>query len=383
MKKKGLFGLIGVLVLSGVILYMRGVFTPGKIKPGQVVNVERPEFNPSQTAEAQVRKITEIYEAVGTIRPRTETTIEAQVTGKVRKIRVKAGDAVTRGTTLIILDDRQFATRLERTQQGLRSSKAAREEARQVVAAAEAAYTKAALQFKRIDKLFQDNVVASSELEQARADFLLAQAKMNQAEEGLEGAVAGVRQAQKLVEEAQITQNYTIIKASEDGEVVKRLIEPGDLALPGKPLLILQTAGSLRLEAYVREGLISQVQPGIELPVSIDSLEKTVKGVVEEMIPSADPMTRTFLVKVGLPKVIGAYPGMFCRLLVPSGTRLAVLIPAAALRRVGQLETVMVKEGQTWKALYIRTGQFHDGLIEVLSGLQGNETVALFGDGNG
>ena len=363
--------------------HQHSVFTPGKIKPGQVVNVERPEFNPSQTAEAQVRKITEIYEAVGTIRPRTETRIEAQVTGKVRKVRVKAGDAVTRGTTLIILDDRQFATRLERTQHGLRSSKAAREEARQVVAATEAAYTKAALQFKRIDKLFQDNVVASSELEQARADFLLAQAKMNQAEEGLEGAVAGVRQAQKLVEEAQITQNYTIIKASEDGEVVKRLIEPGDLALPGKPLLILQTAGSLRLEAYVREGLISQVQPGIELPVSIDSLDKTVKGVVEEVIPSADPMTRTFLVKVGLPKVIGAYPGMFCRLLVPSSTRRAVLIPAAALRRVGQLETVMVKEGQTWKALYIRTGQFHDGLIEVLSGLQGNETVALFGDGNG
>jgi RND family efflux transporter MFP subunit len=383
MKKKGLLGLVGALVLIGVILYMSGFFTPGKIKPGQAVIDIRPKFNPSQTAKAIVRDITEIYDAVGTIRPRTETKVEAQVTGKVRKVRVKAGDAVTRGTTLIILDDRQFTTRLERAQQGLKSAKAAREEARQVVAAAEAAYTKADLQYKRIDRLFKDNVVASSELEQARADFLLARAKMNQAEEGLEGAVAGVRQAQKFVEEARITQNYTIIKATEDGEVVKRLIEPGDLAVPGKPLLILQTAGSLRLEAYVREGLIGQVQPGIELPVSIDSLEKRVKGVVEEVIPSADPMTRTFLVKVGLPKVIGAYPGMFCRLLVPSGTRRAVLIPPAALRRVGQLETVMVKEGQTWKALYVRTGQSHNGLIEVLSGLQGDETVALFGDSNG
>jgi RND family efflux transporter MFP subunit len=383
MKKKGLLGLVGALVLIGVILYMSGFFTPGKIKPGQAVIDIRPKFNPSQTAKAIVRDITEIYDAVGTIRPRTETKVEAQVTGKVRKVRVKAGDAVTRGTTLIILDDRQFTTRLERAQQGLKSAKAAREEARQVVAAAEAAYTKADLQYKRIDRLFKDNVVASSELEQARADFLLARAKMNQAEEGLEGAVAGVRQAQKFVEEARITQNYTIIKATEDGEVVKRLIEPGDLAVPGKPLLILQTAGSLRLEAYVREGLISRVRPGIELPVSIDSLEKRVKGVVEEVIPSADPMTRTFLVKVGLPKVIGAYPGMFCRLLVPSGTRRAVLIPPAALRRVGQLETVMVKEGQTWKALYVRTGQSHNGLIEVLSGLQGDETVALFGDSNG
>jgi len=383
MKTKGLFGIIGALVLIGVILYMSGVFTPGKIRPGQVVNVARPEFIPSKTSQAQVKEITEIYEAVGTIRPRTETKVEAQVTGKVVKVRVRAGDAVTRGTTLIILDARQFTTRLEGAQQGLRSAKAAREEARQVVAAAEAAHTKVELQYKRIEKLFQDNVVASRELEQARADFLLTQAKMNQAEDGLEGAVAGVRQAQKLVEEAQITQNYTIIKASEDGEVVRRLIEPGDLAVPGKPLLILQTAGSLRLEAYVREGLISRVRPGKELPVSIDSLDKRVNGVVEEVVPSADPMTRTFLVKVGLPKVIGAYPGMFCRLLVPSGTRRAVLIPAAALRRVGQLETVMVKEGQTWKTLYVKAGQSHDGLIGVLSGLEGGETVALFGDGHG
>ena len=162
--------------------------TGRKIKPGQVVKVERPEFNPSKTSQVQVKEITEIYEAVGSIRPRTETKVEAQVTGKVLKVMVKAGDAVTRGTTLIILDDRQFTTRLERAQQGLRSAKAAREEARQVVAAAEAAHTKVELQYKRIEKLFQDNVVASRELEQARADFLLTQAKMNQAEDGLEGA---------------------------------------------------------------------------------------------------------------------------------------------------------------------------------------------------
>jgi HlyD family secretion protein len=383
MKKKGLLGLIGALALLALILYTSGFFTPGKIKPGSVV-VETPsKFQPMQTAEAEIRNIPETYEAVGTIRPRTETRIEAQVTGKVRKVLVKAGDAVTRGATLVTLEDREFATRLERAEHGLRSAKAAREEARQEVAAAEAAYMKAELQYKRIDKLFQDNVVSSRELEQARAEFLQAQAKMNQSEDGLERAVAGVHQAQKLVEEAQITKNYTVIKAPDDGEVVKRLIEPGDLALPGKPLLILQTARAFRLEAYVREGLISRVRPGEELYVSIDSLGKEVKGMVEEVIPSADPKTRTFLVKVGLPEVMGAYPGMFCRLLVPSGERSAVLIPADAVIRVGQLETVKVRTGDTWQTVYIKTGQTLDGLVEVLSGLEGNETVALSGYRNG
>lgn len=383
MKKKGQLGLVGALALLALILYMSGVFTSGKIKPGSIVVEKRTPFQPAQTAEAQIRNIIETYEAVGSIRPRTETRIEAQVVGKVLKVLVRAGDAVRRGTTLVMLEDREFAIRLERERQGLRSSKAARSGARQIVAAAEAAFVKAQLQYKRIDELFQDKAVSSRELELARAEFLLAQAKMNQAEDGLEGAVARVHQAQKLVEEAQITKNYTVIKAPDDGEVVKRLIEPGDLALPGKPLIILQTIGSLRLEAYVREGLISRVRPGEELLVSIDSLGKEIKGVVEEVIPSADPKTRTFLVKVGLPEVKGAYPGMFCRLLVPSGKRSAILIPANAVIRVGQLETVKIQMGETWQTVYIKTGQTLDGLVEVLSGLQGNETVAILGDGNG
>lgn len=377
MKKKGVLGIIGALVLLGVILYMSGVFTPGKIKPESGSEEEPVTFQPVQTAEVQIRNITETYEAVGTIRPRTETRIEAQVTGKVLKVFVKAGDPIKKGSTLVLLEDHEFKARLERSQEGLRSAKAAREAARQVVAAAEAAYTKAELQYKRIDKLFQDKVVSSRELEQVRADFLLAQAKLNGAEEGLEGAVAEVHQAQKLVEEAQITKNYTIIKAPDDGEVVKRLIEPGDLALPGKPLLLVQTVGSIRLEAFVREGLIGRVRPGEELMVSIDSLNREVKGIVEEVVPSADPKTRTFLVKVGLPEVIGAYPGMFCRLLIPFGKRNAILIPANAVIRVGQLETVKVQIGETWQTVYIKTGQSFDGFVEVLSGLEGSETVAL------
>ncbi|MBW2206410.1 MAG: efflux RND transporter periplasmic adaptor subunit [Deltaproteobacteria bacterium] len=101
------------------------------------------------------------------------------------------------------------------------------------------------------------------------------------------------------------------------------------------------------------------------------------------MVPSADPKTRTFLIKVGLPSVIGAYPGMFGRLLIPAGKRMAVLIPAAAVRRVGQLETVMVKEGDAWRTIYVKIGQAHGDKVEVLSGLHGSETLALHGKDHG
>ena len=383
MKKTALFAIGGAAALFLLILYMSGLMSSSeKIKPGLIESAKPPDdFSPS-TATAQIKSITECYEAIGTVRPRTETKIDAQVSGKVLRVRVKPGDAVSKGGTLVILDDREFISRLDGARQGLRSSQSAREEARQQVNAAKAAFVKAELQYKRIQKLFADNVTTSKEVEHAEAEFLLGQAKFRQAEEGLQGAEADVRQAQERVEEAMITLGYTVIKAPEDAEVVQRLIEPGDLAMPGKPLLIIQTAGPMRLEAYVREGLISLVRPNTELIVRIDSLEKTVNGMVEEVVPSADPKTRTFLVKVGLPEVIGIYPGMYGRLLVPAGTRQAVLVPTEAVRRVGQLETVMVKEDQGWQTYYVKTGRTHDHLIEVLSGLRGTETVALFGKDN-
>jgi HlyD family secretion protein len=381
--KKKLVVVTGVgAALLLVILYVSGFFSAEKIKPGLMEDTRLSGVLPPLTAKSQIKSITETYEAVGTVRPRTETRIDAQVTGKVLRVFVRPGDAVGKGDPLIALDDREFISRLDGARQGLRSSQAAREEARQGVNAARAAFVKAELQYKRIARLFADKATTSSELEHAEANFLLGQAKLKQAEEGLQGAEAGVRQAQELVEEAKIMQGYTVIKAPEDAEVVKRMIEPGDLAMPGKPLLIVQTASSMRLEAYVREGLINEVQRNKELMVRIDSLKKTVKGTVEEVVPSADPKTRTFLVKVGLPDLIGAYPGMFGILLVPAGSRQAVLVPTEAVRRVGQLETVMVQEGRDWRTYSVKTGQTHGDLIEVLSGLNGNETVALFGKDN-
>lgn len=381
--KKALLACVGIVVIVVLILYMSGFFATDKITPRPLSREIRNPFQPEGEVQAQVRAITETYEAIGTIRPRTETKIEAQVTGKVLKVRVKPGDAIKKGDTLVILEDREFATQLGRARQGLGSARAAREEARQMVNGAKANFVKARLQYERIEKLYRDKAISSREKEQTEAEYLASEARLKQAQEGLARSEAGVRQAQKVVEGARITQNYTVIQASEDGEVVKRLVQPGDMAVPGKPLLILQTAGSLRLEAFVPESLISQVRPGRDMGVLIDALEKKVQGVVEEVVPSADPKTRTFLIKVGLPSVLGAYPGMFGRLLIPAGKRTAVLVPAAAVRRVGQLETVMIKEGNVWRTIYVKIGQAHGDKVEVLSGLQGSETLALRGKDHG
>ena len=200
---------------------------------------------------------------------------------------------------------------------------------------------------------------------------------MSKAKEALSGAEAQIRQAEEVIKEAEIALGYTTIVAPESGEVLKRMVEPGDMALPGKPLLFLQTSGFLRLEAYVREGLIKRVVPGSRLKVSIDTLKETADGEVEEIVPYADPQTRTFLVKAALPPIAGLYPGMYGKLLIPVKEQSVVMVPKEAVHRVGQLELVTVKENGNWNKRLVKTGRNIDNRVEILSGLSGNETIGL------
>lgn len=382
MKKTHLAGIIGVIGLGLLIAYMGGLLAGGKINPGEVPDDKRLVYEPDATATAERTEITDTYEAVGTIRPLAESQVEAQVRGKIESVRVRPGDAVSRGDVLVVLEDREYQSRLDQALQGLNSAKASGEQAAQKIAEDEAAFSEAGSQYQRIKTLYETGAVTQRELDQAEAAYLQTRSRLQQAKDGLKRAQAEVLRATKLGEEARIGLGYTRILAPEDGQVAQRLADPGDLAAPGKPLLVLQTPGNLRLEAYVREGLIYKVRPGGEFEVRIGSLNTAVTGIIAEVEPAADPRTRTFLVKVGIPALPGVHPGMFGRLLIPEETRPAVLVPASAVRRVGQLETVLVKEGGEWKSYYVKTGRAFDGKVEVLSGLSGGETVALSGAGD-
>lgn len=366
----------GILVL---VLYFTGIIGRDRIPPGQTPAWDKPEIEPTRTADASIQTIIEFYEAVGTVRPRTETNIEAQVTGRVLEVLVNPGMSVTAGQELVVLDSREFAARLDQSGHSLKSAKARLEQAGQAVLAAKAELDRAGSEYERFRKLYKSGTVSSRDLEKVRAAYVQAQAGLNRAMDGKDEARAGVNRAEKQVEEAQISSTYTKINALTNAQVVKRLVEPGDLAWPGKPLLVLQTGQALRLEALVSESLIKRVRPGTPLKVVIDSLNRELDGMVEELVPSADPQTRTFLVKASIETVPGLYPGMFGRLLVPIEARKVVTLPDSAVRKIGQLEMVRVKTDEGWQDSFVRTGRRVGDRIEILSGLDGSETVGLSG----
>ena len=315
-------------------------------KPSADTMVSAP---PLQTVQATLQSITEWYQAVGTIRPRVESVISAQITAQILQVKANPGMRIQKDQILMTLDSRQYTSRLNA--------------ARQAAVAARAELTRAQSDFDRTRKYVASEAATAQDLERAQ--------------EALTRARAGLRQVEEQVREAETALGYTTIRASQNGEVLRRLVEPGDLALPGKALLIVQTEGALRLEARVREGLIAKVTPGHTLPVVVDALNLRTEALVEEIVPYADPRSRTFLVKAALPETAELFPGMYGKLLIPVSENQVVMIPRKAVRRVGQLELTTVQEGDHWQRRMIQTGRTLGDQVEILSGLDGHETIGL------
>jgi RND family efflux transporter MFP subunit len=369
----------GATLLVLLMLYMTGMFTPNRVGPETRVPAAPEVEEPAQTARARLETVTEVDRAVGTVRPQTQTRVESQVTARILEVKVRPGDDVDRGDVLIVLDGSQLRSKVDQARQAVLSAQARRRQAAQAVRSAEAVFTEAEAAYERTRTYFQGEAATEQDMERARSAFLQAKAGVERAQQSLQEAEAGVRQAEKVVEESRIALGYTRIEAQESGQVAERTAEPGDMAWPGKALLLLQTRGALRLESLVREGLIHRIRVGSRMTVSVDVLDRELDGVVDEVVPFADPVTRTFLVKVSLPQAEGLYPGMFGRLLVPVADHEIVTVPRKAVVRVGQLEMVTVRAGGRWERVFVKTGRVMEGRVEVLAGLDGGETLALDG----
>jgi multidrug efflux pump subunit AcrA (membrane-fusion protein) len=148
-----------------------GKFESGLARAGSASNIV-----PARTGSAKKEVVTEWYEAVGTVRPRTETRIEAQVTAQILDVRVRPGDRVLKDQLLISLDSRQLKSRLDQARQALTSAVAGKEQARQAVIAVEAAFKQAELEYNRTKTYFESQAATAQDLERVESLFLQARA---------------------------------------------------------------------------------------------------------------------------------------------------------------------------------------------------------------
>ena len=345
-----IIGIIVALALLGsVMAYLAGFFEK-KIPIDFSKVLPKAESGEIFTIEVVSEPL--IERAAGTLRAKVETVISPLITATISSIAVWAGDEVQAGEVLVHLDARELKARVDQAHQAVITARAMQAQAKKDAA--------------RVNRIFKADPGAISKAERDRIQTILSTAQ------------ARLVSSKRHEDEARTALSYSQLTSPIAGRIVERYADPGDTARQGVPVLRLYNPDTLRLEASVRESVASKLKENQNLTAEIDALGKRYDGVVDEIVPSADPGSRTFLVKVSLTGGTGLYPGMFGRLLIPIGQIEKIYIPIAAVTHVGQLDFVIVKSEQGAVRRYVRLGQLKpDERVEVVSGLKVGEQVLI------
>ena len=312
---------------------------------------------------AQRTTIPDYIEATGTVRAAQSAQLASQVMGTITRVNVHEGDSVHRGQVLIAIDEAQPRAAYQSATAGLQASQ-------QSIAAADADYALAESTMQRYQMLYDKKSVSPHEYDEVKAKLAAAKARRD-------AAHANSAQAEAAVAEANTTVGYTKIRAPFDGLVTAKLVDAGAMAAPGVPLLIVEDPSRFRLEAVVDESQIGAVRLGADVPVVLDSLgAQALTGKVVQIVPAADPASRTFTVKIELPPGPQIRSGLFGRARFPRGKREAVLVPQTALLHRGQLDGIyVVGQDEIASLRYVTLGRVADTDVEVLSGLESGERL--------
>lgn len=302
----------------------------------------QPTGTPAPTASIQA-VVTEVQtvqvplrvEVTGQVTALVQATLSSQVQSTVDKLLVREGTAVKKGQTLVVLDSRDLREELARAQAESENARA---------------------HLDRMKQLYGEEAVSKQEKENADRTFKVAEASRR-------AALTKV--------------SYTVVTAPFDGVITEKKIEVGEIAPPGQPLLKMEDPQRLRLEATVAEGDLQALSRGATIPVMIDALgSKTLSGMVAQILPTGDPATHTFLVKVELPPTPGLKTGMFGRMLVDKGTGQTLVVPRAAVIERGELTGLYIVGPDSLARLrWVKLGRTVGESIEILSGVTAGERL--------
>jgi RND family efflux transporter MFP subunit len=311
----------------------------------------------------QQANVPDLIEAVGTVRAAQTSDVSSQMMGNIVEIRAHEGDHVQRGQVLAVIDDSQPRAAVDR-------STAADLAAQQQLVGADSDLTLAESTLKRYQVLFEKKSVSPQEFDEVKARQQAALARRDMAK-------AGQAQAQAALSQARTSLDYTRIRAPFDGVVTEKKADPGTLASPGMPIFTVEDVRRYRLEATVNENDLRYVRTGEQVSVVIDALDNAwLKGQVVQIVPAADPASRTFLVKIDLPMDVRLRSGLFGRAHFSRGEREALLIPRSAVVERGQLQGIYVLDQNKVASLrYITLGKPSGAEVEVLAGLQNGEQL--------
>lgn len=288
-----------------------------------------------QTVRLEPHVATE--EVVGTVRSKLRAMIEAKVTGRVLEYRATPGASVTAGDLLARVEAPEIQAKVDQ---------------------ARATLDQTQRDFDRQKQLFASNTSTRQEFDAAKARVNVATASLS---------------------EAETMMGYTRVTAPFDGVVTRKFADVGDLAMPGKPLLEIEAPTALRFEADLPEAILNKIRMGAQMRVKVSSVAEPLEATVTEIAPVADPVSRTFQVKLDLPSTPRLRTGQFGRVSVPVAETTLLLVPKEAVIQRGQMELVFIVRDGLASLRLVKTGREQGQGVEILSGLEDGEQVVVRG----
>ncbi|MBD3867799.1 MAG: efflux RND transporter periplasmic adaptor subunit [Acidobacteria bacterium] len=289
------------------------------------------------------------FEVTGSAEPWRKVAPGTKLMGRIAEVPVREGDRVRKGQLLARLDARDL--------------NAAVEQARAALAMAEASHENARVHHERLVDLHSRGSVTDKNLEDGTA--------------GARVAKAGVEQARANLSAAEVMLDYAVIRSPVAGWITSRSVEAGNMATPGAPMFVVEDLSRIKVTMQVPEGDVVGITAGDPVEVRIDVLDLDLEAVVDRVVPTGDPASRTYQVQVVVDNGSGEIKsGMFVRTKFQGESRDALLVPASAVVNRGQLTGIFaVAENGMARLRWVRTGRLdaNAGSIEILSGLSEGE----------
>jgi len=334
--------------LIAILVWVQGGFH-SKVPGGRTPLVET-KSAAQRTATAESTASAGEVTVSGTVTSREAAQIASRIVGYVVELHADAGDRVKKGQLLLRIDSTELTERESQAKAALESARAE--------------LVKTGNDFERYKALYEKQSVAKKDFDDALARYEMAQA----AEE----------KARASLEEARTQLSYAMVTAPFDGIVADRSVNVGDLATPGRTLMTVYRPGTLEMVSAVGEQYAPYLNAGAPVTLAIPSIDLKQKSTIREVVPQRDVKTRTITVKAPFSETAGLVPGLYGTLTFDTRASEVIVVPAEAVKVIGQLETVRVLENGAVRVRHVKTGRkLADGKVEILSGLSAGEKILL------
>lgn len=284
----------------------------------------------------------------GNVVAKQQAQIASRLMGFIREINVDVGQKVVAGQRLFSVDPSDIQGQVSQAGAGQAQAQAALADARN--------------DYERFGALYKDEAIPKAQWDKIRLQYQVAQQQAAAAKAGLNTANAQMR--------------YATLTAPFAGVITQKLANVGDLAAPGRPVLVLENPDQLQVQTQVSADVYAHLKPGTPVSLSVDGQTSTLTGKIAQLVPAADPMSRTYLVKIDLPANHNLKSGTFVQVGFAVGERSGLRVPTSAvLDRAGITGVFVVDKQGIAHYRMVRVGDSSNGLTDVQSGLSAGESV--------